>query len=131
MEPVSRKECMKSRLVLVFALFQACAVPAARCEPEKTAPVFDPISSYESRTLAGFTVLVNRKALAHESATHEALDLLGDKLAEVGRILSPQQLKPLRDVRVWVERDQTDGGAQYHVSAGWLKDNGYNPEKAG
>jgi hypothetical protein len=81
--------------------------------------------------MAGFTVLVNRKALAHEATTHEALDLLEEKLAEVARILSPEQLKPLRRVRVWVEWEQTAGAAQYHVSADWLQSHGYNPEKAG
>ena len=123
---------MKVRLagILVVLALTACP-PAGRSEPEKPAPVFDPLSSYEPRTLAGFTVLVNPKALAHEAATREALDLLAEKLSEVVRILPPDRLKPLRGVRVWVEWEQTDGAAQYHVSPEWLQDHGYNPEKAG
>ena len=114
--------------VVAFLAVTACP-PAGRGEPEKAA--FDPTSNYEPRAMSGFTVLVNRRALAHEAATREALDLLADKLAEVARVLPPDRLKPLRGVRVWVEWEQTDGAAQYHVSADWLQDHGYNPEKAG
>jgi hypothetical protein len=123
---------MKVSRTIALALFGLVAcLSAGWCEPEKPAAAFDPTANYEPRTLAGFTVLVNRKALAHEAATREALDLLEEKLAEVVRILLPDRLKPLRTVRVWVEWDQTDGGAQYHVSADWLQEHGYNPEKAG
>ena len=123
---------MKLRYVFTLTLLALAALQyPARGQSEKPAPPYDPTSNYEPRTLAGFTVLVNRKALAHEAATHEALHLLGEKLAEVVRILPPDRLKPLRPVRLWVEWDQTDGGAQYHVSADWLQEHGYNPEKAG
>ena len=123
---------MKPRLACVVVLISLSLAPGTgRSDADKPAPVFDPTSNYEPRALAGFTVLVNRKALAHEAITREALELLEEKLAEVVRILSPEQLKPLRGVRVWVEWEQTAGAAQYHVSADWLQSHGYNPEKAG
>src|SRR5665213_2538506 len=123
---------MKTKLACLFTLISLSLAPTVgRCDADKPAPAFDPTSDYEPRAMAGFTVLVNRKALAHEATTREALDLLEEKLAEVGRILSPEQLKPLRRVRVWVEWEQTAGAAQYHVSADWLQSHGYNPEKAG
>jgi hypothetical protein len=122
---------MKTRLICVALISLSLAPAVGRSDGHKPAPVFDPTSNYEPRAMAGFTVLVNRKALAHEATTREALELLQEKLAEVVRILSPEQLKPLRAVRVWVEWEQTAGAAQYHVSADWLQGNGYNPEKAG
>ncbi len=76
-------------------------------------------------------MLVSPKALDHAAPTREALDLLGEKLAEVARVVPADRLKPLRGVRVWVEWDQTDGAAQYHPSADWLRRHGYNPDKAG
>ncbi len=114
------------------ALAVACAVvTAAWCEPgDKSAP-YDPTSSYEARTLSGFSVLVNPRVLRHKEEAREALDLLAEKLAEVARIVPPDRLKPLHAVRVWVEWDQTNGAAQYHPSADWLLAHGYNPDKAG
>ena len=123
---------MKVRVALAVALVVFDLAPAISwCDADRPAPVFDPTSNYEPRAMSGFTVLVNRKALAHEAVTGEALKLLEEKLAEVVRILAPEQLKPLHSVRVWVEWEQTTGAAQYHVSADWLQNNGYNPEKAG
>jgi hypothetical protein len=123
---------MKTRLVGMFTLISLSLAPAVgRCDADKPTALYDATSNYEPRDMAGFTVFVNRKALAHEAATREALQLLEEKLAEVVRILSPEHLKPLRPVRVWVEWEQTAGAAQYHVSADWLQSHGYNPEKAG
>ena len=93
---------------------------------------FDPTSAYARRTLRGFAVYVNPKALAHREETDEALRLLESKLAEITTLVRPARLKFLLGVKIWVEWDSsTKEMATYHVSADWLKANGYNPEKAG
>lgn len=109
---------------LLLPLFVVLAAAPARADDP------EPISVYKTRTLAGFTVLVHPKALAHEKETAEALELLEAKLEEIGRILTPEQLKPLQKVKFWVEWDKKkNGAAEYHVSEGWLKANGYQAEK--
>ncbi len=123
---------MKTRFVCIAVLISlSMALAVDRCDADKSIPAYDLTSNYEPRTLAGFTVLVNRKALAHEVMTRDALELLEEKLAEVVRILSPEQLKPLGRVGVGLDGKQTTGAAQYHISADWLQSHGYNPEKAG
>src|SRR4051812_37054358 len=55
--------------------------------------------------------------------------------AQLGRITAvvPKgPLQSLRKTRIWVEWDnKREKTAAFHPSAGWLKQNGYNPDKAG
>ena len=109
---------------LIAALLISGAAPRVAPKP------FDPVSAYDRREIAGFTVLVNRKVLAHE---HEAKEVLGEvdsQLANIVTVLPPKHLKALRKIRIWIEWDaKPRGGAEFHVSAGYLRNNGYNPEK--
>lgn len=85
---------------------------------------------YEERTVEGFTVLVNKEVLAHDKEAKEALKELRSQLRKITKVLPAQPLKKLRKVRIWVEWEKKKrGAAEYHPSAGWLKKNGYPPEK--
>ena len=63
---------------------------------------------------------------------NRVIELLRMKLFEIGRVVPSAGMEKLREVPIWVElKDKRHPGMCYHVSAEWLKSNGYNPEKAG
>src|SRR5262245_975414 len=88
--------------------------------PPKTAPAKskskpDVVPGYELRTIEGFTVLINRKALdeiekVRGSYEIEPLDVLENELRALNTILIPKVLKPLQTVRIFVEWDDTPPG---------------------
>lgn len=92
---------------------------------------YDPTSAYEKESIQGFTVLVNRQVLAHEREASETLQELKTQLEAIARVMPSGPLTALRKVRIWVEWNKREkgGAAEFHPSAGWLEQNGYNPEK--
>jgi hypothetical protein len=93
---------------------------------------FVPTSSYELRTVEGWTVHVNRRLLNEDAALGTAaLRLLEVKLYDITRVVPSKALDELRKVPIWLGVD--DGSApcaEYHPSKQWLADHGYNPDKA-
>jgi hypothetical protein len=120
----------------ITALIVACApalLHAADDPPTENRPKQPiPSSQYSTRDLAGWTVRVNRDLLAlHPERARKALELLEAKLQEITRIIPPGPRADLQKVPIWLGID--DGHApcaEYHPSADWLRDHGYNPEKA-
>jgi hypothetical protein len=93
---------------------------------------FDPTSSYEKRTVHGFSVLVNPRLLEHEAEAAEAFEELDAQLGRIVRAVPPGPLAKLRKVRIWMEWEaKPDGAAEFHPSKQWLGEHGYNPDKAG
>jgi len=88
---------------------------------------------YSRRRLEGWTVFVNQRLLNDEvDLGRRALRLLETKLYDVGRVVPDAACRELRRVPIWLGVD--DGHApcaEYHPSAEWLRENGYNPDKAG
>ena len=82
-----------------------------------------------TRTIEGFTVLVDDRLLAGGDAAEvgaEALAFLTAKLAEIRIVVPPERLAELRRVRIVL--DASCGGLktmQYHPSADWLEKHGY------
>jgi len=98
--------------------------PARRAT--RAAYVHEPESSYETREMHGFTVMVSAAARANPRTTDPALDLLGEQLRQVTEVIPPDALAVLRRIRVWVEHMNPDRPcACYHVSRDWLVPNGY------
>jgi TPR repeat protein len=92
----------------------------------------DPTSAYKERSVLGFTVLVNRRVLEHKEEAAEALKEVNAQLGRIARVVPPKPLAKLRKVRIWVEwANSTEKLTEFHPSAQWLRENGYNPEKAG
>ena len=93
---------------------------------------FIPTKDYVSRSIQGWTVLVNRSLLTDKADLgKKALDLLDRKLAEVCHTLPARACAQLQKVPIWLGED--DGHApcsEYHPSSEWLRENGYNPDKA-
>lgn len=91
---------------------------------------FDPTDKYESRDIRGFTVLVNPEVLKHPDDAKAAFAELDAQLKTLSAVVPEKPLAALKKVRIWVEWEaKPKGAAEFHPSAGWLKDNGYNPDK--
>lgn len=93
---------------------------------------FVPTAAYETRTVEGWTVRVNQALLKEQPELGaRALRLLETKLFEIRRVVPKAACARLQKVPIWLGVD--DGSApcaEYHPSREWLRDNGYNPEKA-
>jgi beta-mannosidase len=92
----------------------------------------DPSSTYRKETIEGTTVLINPKALEHAKEAAEMRRELKAQLSAIARTVPTKPLAALRRVWIWVEWEKKkNGAAEFHPSAEWLRQNGYNPEKAG
>jgi hypothetical protein len=106
-------------------IFLATRTPAGADGP-------DPTSAYSERSVQGFTVLVNRRVLEHKKDAAEALKEVNAQLGRIARAVSPKPLAKLRKVRIWLEwANHPEKLSEFHPSEQWLRENGYNPEKAG
>ncbi len=107
-------------------------VSAARADdaPETPTP-YDPMSQYEAQTLEGWRVLVNRNLLEDAALAEPTLTLLRHQLYQVARVIPASALEKLRQVTIWVEKDEPHHPCMaYHPDAGWLREHDMNPEKA-
>ena len=113
------------RLASILSLL-ILASPADEPKP------FVPTSSYETRTIEGWTVHVNKALLAESSKLGQsALRLLETNLYEIKRLVPPKAVEKLQEVPIWLGvNDGHAPCAEYHPSRSWLRDNGYNPDKA-
>jgi hypothetical protein len=88
-------------------------------------------ADYQTRELCGFTLLVNPSVLDHPDDAETMLEELESQLKQIEKSVPKAALAELKKVRFWIEWEAKPGGAaEFHVSENWLKDNGYNPEKA-
>ncbi len=96
------------------------------------AGAFEPTENYKPRAVQGFTVLVHPEVAKHPEEAKGAFEELEKQLKQICAVVPEKPLAELKKVRFWVEwQTKKNGAAEYHVSRGWLKDNGYNPDKAG
>jgi hypothetical protein len=116
---------------LIGAFLTPLILLLARQAPTPVRP-FDPTSDYHERDIQGFTVLVSRHLLEHKREANVAIRELESQLERIGGVVPPRPLAELRKVRIWMEwANRPDRAAEFHPSARWLRENGYNPEKAG
>lgn len=89
-------------------------------------------ATYQTKSIEGWTVLVNDRFLAgRPELAGRTLDLLRSQLAQVIRAVPPAAVADLRKIRIWVEEDEPHHPCMaYHPSAGWLREHGMSPEKA-
>ncbi|MGB2820822.1 MAG: hypothetical protein WBF17_07570, partial [Phycisphaerae bacterium] len=127
---------MKRLLLLVVVLGLSAPV---RAKPAGKAPAtresYPPTADYHVRKIEGWTVRVHKELLTTEKAVGaRAVRLLEVKLDRIVWMVPPEAVEKLRHVPIWIsayDRQKRHPCACYHPSAGWLRDNGYNPEKAG
>jgi hypothetical protein len=109
------------RPVVLFVAFAALTPWAA---------AYDPTDKYEKREVRGFAVLVNPAVLAHPAEAKAAFAELDAQLRKLAAVVPEKPLAALKKIRIWVEWEaKKNGAAEFHHSAGWLKENGYNPDK--
>jgi hypothetical protein len=113
--------------VAFLSLILTAAVPAQEAKRP-----FVPTSQYETRTVEGWTVRVNRQLLTdRKDLGDRALRLLAEKLYEIKREVPERACAELQRIPIWLGVD--DGHApcaEYHPNRNWLRENGYNPDKA-
>jgi hypothetical protein len=98
----------------------------------RRAPTYERTEAYRKRESNGFTVLISPEAVKHDRELDEAWKELDAQLGRVAAAVPAPALAELRKTRIWVEWDNPRGKtAEFHESAGWLRQNGYNPDKAG
>ena len=109
-----------------------CTGAPADYAPLATSSAFTPTAEYREIDVQNFRVLVNPVLDVSSVLFEVTMDELDSRLSDIEQALPPSAFKSLQQVQLWVELNQLpNGGAQYHVSENWLRDNGYNPEKAG
>jgi hypothetical protein len=149
---LSRRNFLPTALGLAGCMYQWCRTvaeePESRPEqtpllqtpespevPESEAPrlPYEPTSHYQVRELRGWQVLVHRTLTEeHEDLCHNVLELVDFQLYQITRAVPAPAVEKLRRIRIWVEyADPRHPCACYHVSRGWLRAHGFNPEKAG
>ncbi len=93
---------------------------------------FDPTVSYSREYIEGFTIYINAKVLSHKKEHQELRQALRSQLIKIKRTVPVIPLTYIKTIKVWVEWNSRKSGlAEFHYSTEWLKNNGYNPEKAG
>lgn len=113
------------RLELVGALLLFASNPIA--QKSDRGP-----DGYVTKEIEGFTVQVE-KSLANpkDELGREAILLLSAKLLDVRRAVPKPALDTLREVTIWLDRDDPMFPcAVYHPSVDWLRENKSDPRKA-
>ena len=120
-------------------LLTGCAVALAAQQDESEDSILrqksTPASDYAVKDIRGFDVRIHPSLLA-ESGPHvdlgrEALDALDRDLAAVVDRIPGNALDKVRDVPIFLSlADPVTPCACYHLSADWLRSNGFDPKKA-
>ncbi len=100
--------------------------------PLKTYNLTEVDAGYSEAVLHGWRVLVSKQLLAQDGAlAQQVLNLLDAQLDTIQSKVPLKAVQALQAAPIWLEL-QTQGlrGAQYHWSADWLSNNGYDPRKA-
>lgn len=132
--PDGRDCCEGCPVVKILTIVFLCllALGAASGRPSRAQSTAESSAAYVTRTVEGWTVHVSRELLTDKKALgDEALRLLEVKLVDARRALPVKALEMLRKTPIWVEADSPRWpGAVYHPSREWLRENGFNPDKA-
>lgn len=135
-ETAASGKTLKTRLLagvfVRFALVLALVSVLFSLRAALAADGFVPTRQYVVQNVEGWTVLVNKHLLTDQAKLGgRALELLRLKLNYIRRVVPAQACHQLQGVRIWL--GVNDGHApcsEYHYSREWLKEHGYNPDKA-
>jgi len=113
---------------------KASPAPNKQAAPDQTRPDTPPRITRTERLIEGWRIRFDDRLLApeHAEVLRKASRLLSDRLYEIAEFLPAQRTADLRTVVILVDLDHGRLTAmQYHPSAGWLKENGYDPAMVG
>lgn len=92
---------------------------------------YSPTFVYVQEYIEGFSILLHPDVRLNTDLTRQVRDELERQLKAVIRVMPDEPMRHLKQVPIWVEKESDPhGAAVYHPSAEWLKQNGYNPDKA-
>jgi hypothetical protein len=126
------------RKVLVAALLLCAPAFVYPGDPKKKPPDATPEAvkdeaKHETRDVEGWQVRVDVRLLDGPDAElgKKALRMLGYKLSEIKVLMPADRLAKLQKVTIVLDRAHPRlKSMQYHPSAEWLKENGYDPKLA-
>lgn len=101
-------------------------------QPAKNHVLTDIDADYAEAVIHGWRIIVSKQLLAQDGQlAHQVLNLLDAQLGIIQSQVPLKAVQALQAAPIWMEL-QTPGlrGAQYHWSADWLSNNGYDPRKA-
>lgn len=87
----------------------------------------------EVREIEGWNVHVDVRLLAapHRELGEDSLAMITSQLFDISKRVARDRLAKLREVPIYLDLENEKlVPAQYHPSAGWLKDNGHDPKLA-
>lgn len=95
-------------------------------------PFADIPDAYTPREILGWTVYVNNQLIDEDKELGDrALELARAQLYHINRALPAKALAKLHTVKIWLDREAKQfPGCVYHPSADWLRENGFDPQKA-
>lgn len=108
---------------------QSATTAIRQASIQQSAPT--PTSVYQKKFIHGFTILIHPLVLTHPQEARAMQAELTTQLKAISQVMPDKPLTILRTVWIWVEWDNKAGAAEFHPSAQWLQQNGYNPDKAG
>lgn len=121
-----------TRTVCIFAALLSSGISEDKKVPEGAVAAEE--KRHEIRYLQGWTVHVNRDLMAtFPKETTKALELLGIQLTQINKVVPPKALVVLHGVPLWLNPKYAAvdvAKAEYHPSAGWLKEHGRDPRMA-
>ena len=93
--------------------------------------VHHPTSAYRSLVLQGHPIYVSPEATADAALLNRVVIQLDSDLKAVHEVLPKKALNKLVKLSFWIEHDNPEvPGMTYHPSADWLREHGYNTDKA-
>jgi hypothetical protein len=129
-EAILRAEDGKRAVIYIDDLGQFQPLPPAK-------PSYTPTADYKQSTVKGRHVFLHPDVVSHPAEMKLALEELEIQLTNIQAVLPRDKLRALRGVRFWLEWDLRgpeqihSGCAWFQSSAVWLKQRGYNPDRAG
>ena len=115
--------------IVLLLLFLALSAAPSQAQQRKNFPT----STYKRESINGFSILINPEVFKHKEEAKELLKEVDSQLKAIVRVVPAKPLSALKKVPIWLEYKMNVNGANgatYHPSAQWLKENGYNPDKA-
>jgi hypothetical protein len=94
-------------------------------------PAYDPTSSYKAEAIEGWQIFWNKRLLDGDPGlAAEVRAELERQLQAIVEVVPASKVIELRNSKIWIERFHPKFPcACYHPNVGWLKENGFNPNK--
>jgi len=125
-----------TKLLFVFAIFATLLVAPATGEEKVTSeekkPAYKPTEDYLRLHYHGWKIFLDPDLPEKKPEIYkETMRVLHRKLDEINTLVPSGSVKKIQTLPIWVEHSSDKTLCMcYHVSREWLKENGFNPDKA-